>query len=144
MSAWGSKIFQDDTALDFLGDLSGALEQILHDHLGKSKFRIDREIGPDVVAALACLRALAVGIDSLRCNLSRSEVNLWRVNYLRWYDKHGAKGWVTSKHAATYRRNVEREFEKLIAVSDEFSKDELAEKIALRDSLPSRWPKMRK
>ena len=140
MGAWGSDIFQDDTALDFVGDLAHSLVQMLHDHLGASRFLEDRIIGPDVSAALACLRALALGIDSTRTCLSRSEVDLWRDNYLKWFDKHGAIEWRTAEDAAEYRQNVEREFQQLMAVSIEQPKDEWDQTIADRDRRPANWP----
>jgi hypothetical protein len=110
MGSWGADTFQSDTALDFLGDTIAGIVRVIDADLEAA--RSDDIIERPVMAAVAILRVLAQNFRSAAIIISRSKVQVWREEYLKWFD---AKMPSASKVYEAEREIVEKEFDGLLA-----------------------------
>ncbi|HVX14148.1 MAG TPA: DUF4259 domain-containing protein [Pirellulales bacterium] len=111
MGTWGSGTFENDTALDALGDLVDRLERQITRSL-KAADR-DGEYERPIIALVACLRALAAAFEEVRPWLRRSEVEAWQATYFAWFDRTSPKMGAEPEFVNALRANDNDEFEKL-------------------------------
>jgi len=126
MGTWGTAIFDDDQASDFLGDLMSLLYNSARVGIEALDDQSRYREAYNVPAAIACLRALATGIDSCIYSMQRSEVEEWRRKWLQWYDRECVDEWDADDFVA-FRRNVDQQFEMLIERLHEWPTNEWQE-----------------
>lgn len=85
MGIWGSETFENDFAEDFLGDHVRLLKR------GIEKYLKERH-AEKALAAVAALRALAVGIPSASIKISAPDVRKWESQYFDCFDWYYSVG----------------------------------------------------
>ncbi len=113
MGSWGNRIFENDTALDQLGDVFDYLKVVIERDLKEAQTKSGRgDLLRPTPAAVAILAALAQRLPSARACLPRSEVDKWEREYFKWFDETFASA-VSVDQMRAYRRNIKSEFRKL-------------------------------
>lgn len=112
MGTFGTGTFENDAAMDFVGDLASKLRDLVDTNL--SQFT-DAHF-PLVVPVIACLHAIAAIAPCTLCDLTPAKVAKWRDSYLQWVDGVLAADYSPADVAAV-RSNAEDEFDRLATVA---------------------------
>lgn len=113
MGTWGYRTFENDTALDAVGDVVDQLRQSVIDDLASLD---DGVLERPVVGIVACLRALAVALEPAKDALEPGEVAEWQDRYLSWLDASQHDLGADPEFFAAYRANAKMEFDDLLTV----------------------------
>lgn len=112
MGTWGSKTFENDTALDELGDtVEGLLERLSADLDEIDDGLLERP----TIALISILRCLAAEFPAAKDMIEAEQVASWRDRYLAWMDANKEEFGATEKFLSKYRANAASEFESLLA-----------------------------
>ena len=89
MGCWGSRVFQNDTALDTLGNVIDYLRKVINRDLRSAGTKSgSATLERPVAAAVAILAALATEIPSARRCFTKGEVRQWEQAYFQWFDRN--------------------------------------------------------
>lgn len=125
MGVWGDKIFDGDSACDFLGAVVKRLAEVIDEGLrlagtGRNMpaFRTALlakgtvlTLHDPIVPALALLHAIVSKVPSARFCLEKRRVREWRDAYFAWYEKDYVP---VNGPDKSYRKNVRKEFAGLL------------------------------
>ena len=111
MGSWGPGTLDNDTALDFLGNLVRSLSTLITSDLdaAQSDGRTERT----VLVAVALLSAICSQFDDCSIALSQQTVEEWETRYLDWFDNYAKNLFFETSSADNHRLNAVAEFKRL-------------------------------
>ncbi len=116
MGAWGTGIFENDSALDFLGDIERSMiDRIRVDLDTLDNGYLDR-VTP---ATISILLAMAHHIPPTRLHLDPAELKEFRQRYLQWFDANAHEYGGEDAVLNEMRAKAASEFDALIALCSE-------------------------
>ncbi|HET6915829.1 MAG TPA: DUF4259 domain-containing protein [Acidimicrobiales bacterium] len=110
MGTWGSKTFENDTAIDELGQAVDGLQGRLSEDMDNLD---DGILERPALALVAMLRALAATIQAAKEMIDHAQVVSWSDRYLTWMDENKQEFGATEEFFARYRANAAEEFASL-------------------------------
>ena len=123
MGGWGPGVFQNDTALDFLGDLVEQVCRTIQKDLSDLQSGDSYSTHRLTVSAVSILAILAKNLPMVAIQLSASEVRVWKQVYFEWFDKTMPDASLDWKEM---RRITKKQFDQLIKYA---SKDNLPNEV---------------
>ena len=119
MGSWGSEVFQNDVALDLVGDVVDFVADLIERDLDDMETEPGRNtLVRPILAGVAILSVVLAGIRSARHCLETSRVSVWRDRYLGWFDAVFV-GVAAPDVANAHREVAVREFGQLLALAHE-------------------------
>ena len=112
MGTWGPGIWENDSALDYLGTLGESFKTVIDRELQRAKTG-DTE-AEWALAGVAVLRVLVREFDTVAYCLTKPEVRAWQDKYLQWHDDRNP-----DEKEDPFRKIAEQEFAALIELVEE-------------------------
>ena len=123
MGAWGEELYENDNALDCLGDvIDGLVDSINNwfDNWEKEGETYDNAFEGNIGPLINILRLLCEHCPA--CPPEINEIEKWKKDFFKVYDKNAEIEW--GKESAEYRRKIfKKEFDKLIKISKKYDED---------------------
>jgi hypothetical protein len=123
MGTWGTDNFQNDGALDYVGDLVDELSTRIEEVLAsEARARADGEGETTLVPSVAIITLLCDACNAAPPKPTR--ITDWRTRYLAVFDRTMPALDFRGDFTAPRRAVVEETFDKLLAYSRDFYKDD--------------------
>lgn len=107
MGTWGTEVFDNDTALDYLGNV---VQRIIDDIREDLATLDNGDLARVTPAAASLLVGIALQLPDARFSLSKQLMNSFRSTYLQWFDANMHATGADAQVLCAYRDSVDRVF----------------------------------
>lgn len=114
MGTWGTEVFENDTALDYLGD---TVLRVIDDIRTDLATLDNGDLARVTPAAASVLVGIALHIPNARCCLTKQQMSAFRDTYLQWFDTNMHESGADADVLSAMRDSIEKVFIQLIELA---------------------------
>ena len=111
MGAWGEGNFENDAALDYLGDLIDELVDEVEELFDSDEAYTHRGGEGMLIPIIEVMNTLCTHLDATPPEPAR--VQQWARQYLAYFDREGHSGWLDPNELRRRRNNIKGAFDQL-------------------------------